>query len=172
MERMIIPRLKQSDWNGKAQVVSRPLLPDRTDSPLVAFGYDLPHTIQYINRSELAKLTMTEVQIEQEALGSLREHPVSWKREKLEADFLSESLDLLSCDGDFLAAEHILDPDFMTEAQRLLGCEMLAVFIPREGMLFVTHHQGFDAVRIVGMALLADTLYKASEKPISSNVFA
>jgi uncharacterized protein YtpQ (UPF0354 family) len=172
MERVIVPRLRQADWNGKDQVVSRSLIPDRTDSPVVAFGYDLPHTIQYINRSDLAKLNMSEAEIEQEAIRNLRDHPASWKWEKLEADFLSESLDLLSCDGDFLAAEHILNPGFMMEAQRLLECQILAVCIPRAGMLLVTHYHGFDAERIVDIALLADTLYQAAEMPITPNVFA
>src|SRR5258707_8513091 len=110
MERMIVPRLRQADWNGKDQVVSRSLLPNQTDNPLVAFGYDLPHTIQYINRADLAKLNRSEAEIELEAIGNLQDHHASWTREKIEADFLSESLEVLRCDGDFLAAEHILDP--------------------------------------------------------------
>src|SRR4029434_6808915 len=97
--------------------------------PWLAFGYDHPHTFEFLNEEKLKTLGMTEAQGEAQALSNLRKPTPAWQSHDAPLGE-GKTLKLLVCLDDFFAAERILDPEFMKEAQRRLGAPAILVGIP------------------------------------------
>src|SRR5262249_46789821 len=123
-------------WKGNEQVVCRKLTNkiDAADMPWVAFGFDRPEQIEFINRDQLPEAGMTELAVEKEALRNLQKHVAQWKRRLVDVGTLGK-LELLGCSGDYFASEEILNRDFMRTGHRLISCKELAVAVPYAGGL-------------------------------------
>jgi hypothetical protein len=78
---------------------------------------------------------------------------------------------MLACGDDFLAAERILDPGFMREAQTRLKARGLLVGIPRRGLLVVTDGEG-GVDRISPFVTMVSMQYHRAESPIGPALFA
>ena len=131
----ILPLLKPADWDLHDDMVCRPLaaFPAR-DMPFVAYGWDHPHTFELLSRERAHGATPAS--LDPIALAHLRRRAGSWERVDIKLG-LFKKMRFLVCGDDFLAAERILDADFLRDAQRQLGAKMLAIGIPRRGMLMV-----------------------------------
>jgi hypothetical protein len=126
--------LKPADWDGRAEAVSRPLLEGFPESPLVAFGTDLPNTFAILTTRGASGGEAHDVAaLEAKALETLRTIEVSV--EDLE---VTEALRLMVVSGDYFACEKLLDRDFMRGLEARAGSPLLAAGIPAKGLLLVT----------------------------------
>ncbi len=117
----ILPCLKEPGWAGAEKTVCRPLWTGERSPhiPWVAFGYDHPHSFEFLGRDRLEGLGKSEDAVEREALTNLRARPASWQEISVKLGWFKK-LRLQVCGDDFLAAERVLDTTFMLEAQRKL----------------------------------------------------
>jgi hypothetical protein len=134
----VLPCLKEAKWVGRGDSVCRALWEKQSSNfmPWVAIGYDRPHTFEFISTKGLAELNTTEEALHARALEALRARPAKWQ--PVELDVEGTPLKMLVCTGDYFSAEHILDPEFMKEAQRILKAPGLLVGVPRRGFLMAT----------------------------------
>jgi hypothetical protein len=165
----ILPLLKPADWNLAREMVCRPLadFPAR-DMPFVAYGYDRPHTFEMLGRERANG--ETPASLDKPALAHLRARKASWENVEIKVGWFKK-MRFLICGDDFLAAERILDGDFLRAAQDQLRAKMLAVGIPRRGLLMVCdgarskdHLQRFCAA-------VAGQYQRAQSPPITTTVF-
>lgn len=168
----ILPCLKDYQWAGKDETVARPLWRDGSSTfmPWVALGYDHPHTFEFLSRAELLRVGKDERALEHEAIGNLRQRKASWEPYDVKLGFLKK-LRMLACGDDFLAAERILDPVFLQEAQTRLGAKGLLAGVPRRGALMVTDFEQ-DQDRISAFLALVCQHYKEdAAAPVSPAAF-
>ncbi|MBC7809764.1 MAG: hypothetical protein H7175_01385 [Burkholderiales bacterium] len=168
MSDILLPALKDARWPSSTMVVCRQLAPelDSPHIPYVAFGYDRPHTFEFLNREGLPDLGRTAEEIERIAVNNLLQRPAEWQHYGSKDD-----IEMLLWDGDYFAAEHILNADFMRDAQLILEAYILAVGIPRRGLLLVTNGvQPPEKLRAFG-AVVSAQFYRAESAPISPVVF-
>ncbi|MGD8622478.1 MAG: hypothetical protein PVI81_04160 [Anaerolineales bacterium] len=170
----ILPALKPHDWKGRDSVLCRPLLAgeDQDRMPLVAFGYDRPHTFEFLSVNQVPGGNSPEklALLESAAIRNLQARTAQWNLETFNLEGVSLSIAI--CGDDFLAAERILDDKFVREAHRLLSAEMLAVGIPRRGMILATDiKQTQESVARFAAAISAQ-YHRADSAPISPLVFA
>lgn len=54
-----LPALKPNDWQAKETAICQPLVADKESPyvPWLAFGYDLPHTFQFLSVKDLQTAT-------------------------------------------------------------------------------------------------------------------
>ena len=137
-EEPVLPCLKEAKWIGRGDSVCRALWEKQASNfmPWVAIGYDRPHTFEFISTKQLPELNTTEEALHARALVALRARPAKWQPFELEVK--GTPLKILVCTGDYFSAEHILDPEFMKEAQRILKAPGLLVGVPRRGFLMAT----------------------------------
>lgn len=172
------PVLKPADWGRSAAesgVITRPLsneaMPD--DAPVVAYALDTDVSVVFINRDMLPSLLDTD-DIHGIALACLR------KRLAAEAEFdelpdASEQIGarILLYTGSYYAAEAILLPEVLKEAQERLGADFLCVGIPtRGGMMMIPGHEGEGASIAAFHAAVAGFHYEGRDAPISPRVYA
>lgn len=144
---MLLPCLKERKWRGREQTVCRALWEKDVSAgmPWLAVGYDHPHTFEFINTERLVELNTTESALEAQALLNLSKRQATWQ--PLDADINGgKRLHMLLCTDDFYAAERIVDPDFMREAQRRLNARGLLVGVPRRGVLMATNGEQDDQI--------------------------
>jgi hypothetical protein len=160
----ILPLLKPADWSLKNEMVHRPLtdMPAR-DMPVVAYGWDRPNTFELLGRQHANG--QTPASLEGPALRNLKARKASWEQFEIKA------IRLLVCGNDFLAAERILDTEFLRDAQRQLGAEMLAVGIPRRGVLMACDGASSQDELKRFCAAVAGQYHRAETPPISTTVF-
>ena len=129
----ILPLLKPAAWNLKDLMVHRPLaeLP-AASMPLVAYGWDRPNTFEMLARDRAGDATPAS--LDAPAIEHLRARTASWEKIEIKLGWFKKAR-FLVCGNDFLAAERILDAEFLRDAQRQLGAKMLAVGVPRRGLL-------------------------------------
>jgi hypothetical protein len=166
----VYPCLKENDWAGHEASLCRPLWSGRASQfmPWVAFGHDHPHTFQFLSKNEG---TQDAIQLEREAVRNLRLRQVEWTDVAVKLSFFKK-LKMQVCQGDFLAAERILDAGFMTQAQTTLNARGILVGIPVRGMMFAMDGEA-GADRITAFVALVASQYRAAESaPISPAVFA
>src|SRR5258708_23600188 len=172
----IMLRLKHSTWEGKDQVVCRKLTDkvDLPDVPWVAFGYDRPEQIEFINRDQLPEAGMSEEALEQQALRNLRAHPAQWNRRQVDVGTLG-NLETLGCSGDYFTSEQILNRDFMGKGHRLINSKELAVAVPYSGGLLAMNGKVSDTQHLeklaIFMMLVSDLYNKPASQTISPVVF-
>lgn len=171
----ILPALKAADWAGREHAVCRLLLPTDEGNqtvPWVAYGYDHPHTFEFLTRQNLpGGVTPEQLQlIEHAAIRNLRTLPALWQQQEVTLGRFKK-LHMLVCADHFLAAEHILHRDFLLEAHTRLKAEWLAVGIPRRGFLFATNAQQNREALGRFCAAISAQYYRGSSAPISPTVF-
>jgi hypothetical protein len=131
----LLPLLKPADWDLAPKSKCRRLIKaSEADSlvfPWVAFGHDEPSSFEFLPSD--SPLDMESV--EHEALLHLQDRPAKWTLAEGQVPDLG-ALRFLHFSDDFFAAERILDPMFLNEAQEQLDAQQLAVACPRRGLLF------------------------------------
>jgi hypothetical protein len=169
----ILPALKPYNWKGRDTVMCRPLLSEEDAElmPLVAFGYDRPHTFEFLSVKQVPGGSSSEniALLEAAALRNLQARPAEWKLETF--DLGGESLSMTICGDDFLAAERVLDDSFMSEAHRLLSAEMLVVGIPRRGMILSTDFKQQRETVARFAAVVSAQYHRGDSAPISPLIF-
>lgn len=169
----LLPALKANDWVGREHSLCRPLVPDLDTPymPWVAFGYDHPHTFEFVtNQSMPGGSDPAQLQLlEHAAVRNLRTRNAAWQTEKIKA--AGKKLSLLICGDDFLAAERILDREFMAEAQARLKTKLLAVSAPYRGLLLAFDAQQPRERVEVFAAIAATQFFQTDSAPISPLTF-
>lgn len=172
MSDLLLPTLKQADWSGRTKAVCRPVMPDIQSPfmPLLAFGYDHPHTFEFLTLEKLAEMGRSIEEIEQIALNNLRQRPVKWDEQVAELGGGAALRILIGVD-DYYAAEHILNPDFTRDAQLILETELLAIGIPCRSYIIAT--SGIQQQEVLGTfaALVSAQFYRGDSTPITPAVF-
>ena len=169
----LLPCLKERAWAGREHAVCRVLYAKTASAymPWVAVGHDHPASFEFITTQSFATIQTTEAALEARALANLRKRAATW--EKVEIDSKHGSpFTILVCGDDFFAAERILDPDFLKEAQRKLRARGLFVGIPRRGRLYCVNGElPQDAVTGFGISI-AQEFMSGESAPISPMLFA
>jgi hypothetical protein len=165
----ILPLLKPADWNLASDMVCRPLAEFPSPGmPYVAYGYDRPNTFEILGRANADAATTAS--LEAPALKHLRARNASWEKVEIKTGWFKK-VRILICGDDFLAAERILDVEFLRAAQKQLGAKMLAVGIPRRGLLMVSDGaQSKDNLQRF-CAAVAGQYHRAETPPITTTVF-
>jgi len=172
--RPIYPFLKAADWpQGEMAVRRRLNVSNKEDPelPWIALGWDLPNNIVYVTRQDLADMGMSEEEVWEAALENLRKRKASWERVETDLSGTGVKVPMLGFQGDDLAAERVLDADFMREAQKLLNAESILVGIPRRGVLMVIDGKP-PGLALVNFSGNVATLYQGGESaPITPLAF-
>jgi hypothetical protein len=169
----LLPCLKERVWAGREHAVCRVLWANTASAymPWAAVGYDRPSSFQFITTKDCAEMRTTEAALEARALANLRQRPAKWERVDIDSKHGSR-FTILRCGEDFFAAERILDPDFLKEAQRTLRARGLLVGIPRRGRLYCVNGElPQDALQGFGTAI-AQEFVSGESAPISPMLFA
>lgn len=165
----ILPLLKPSAWELQHTMVCRQLATFGTRRlPWVAYGWDRPDTFEMLGLDHPAAVPAGE--LDGPALANLRARPATWESITIKLGWFKK-VRFLICGDDFLAAERILDADFLLAAQHQLAAKMLAVGIPRRGMLMACDGMDKDALARFAAAVEAQ-YHRAESPPISPMVFA
>lgn len=131
----ILPYLMPSDWSLHAESVAHRLEVPSDDPriPWVALGH--------LSNREFDPLAGAASKPESEfdhlaerALANLHDRPASWQPVEGGGN-MGGRTSMVACVDDDLSAERIMDMQFMIEAQKMLGTEILAVGIPRRRLL-------------------------------------
>lgn len=165
----ILPLLKPADWELRDKMVCRPLAELGTRGlPLVAYGWDRPNTFEMLGLDHPA--AAPAAQLDGPALAHLRARPASWETIAIKVGWFRK-VRFLVCGDDFLAAERILDTAFLTAAQRQLGAKLLAVGIPRRGLLMVCDGGDKQTLRRF-CAAVAGQYHRGESPTITPTIFA
>jgi hypothetical protein len=156
--RPVLPSLRARHEAGD-NMLWRPLLPgiERDDLPVILYGHDGERTFglltlprdddpDTIHAEALANLSSVEVEVES-------------------IDVHGHKVAVVS--GSFFATEKILDPEFMHELHGDLG-DLLAVAVPRRGLMFVTG--AIESQAVSAIAALADHEHAEASRPITPTV--
>jgi len=168
----LLPCLKVRDWEGRAHTTCRVLWPDKPSEfmPWLAFGWDHPHTFEFLNQEKLKTLGMTEAEVEAQALDNLRKRTSAWQSHDAPLGE-GKTLRLLVCMDDFFAAERILDAAFMKEAQRKLGAPAILVGVPRRGLILAAPFQTDTAVVLGFGGVVFGQFSRGESAPVSPMLF-
>ncbi len=140
----ILPSLRHRREAERENMVFVPLLANSDqfpDVPVVAFGRDTPSAFAIATKERAGDVD----KLHAEALANIAKHEVTVEDVEL-ADTR-----LLAVTGSYYATEKILDVAFMKELGKRLGTPMLAVTVPRRGLMFATA----AATKGEGMSVLA-----------------
>ncbi len=168
----LLPCLKDRAWPGRDQTTCRVLWPDKASEymPWLAFGFDHPHTFEFLNSDKLTELGLTEAQVEAQALANLRKRPAQWQSVDTPLDG-GKTLTMLICMDDFFAAERIADPAFLKEAQRQLGVPAILVGAPRRGVMMAAAVQDDEDVGRAFAAVVASQSHGGESAMVSPMLF-
>jgi hypothetical protein len=167
----VLPLLKDAGWSNHEFTLCRKL----TDLPAprvpwLAFGYDHPHTFEFVVRETVLKERQDTpgnvlAETERQALDHLRAYPAVWEQHTF------GEMTLLVASSSFYAAEHVLLADFMQQAHDLLKAEYLMVGIPTRGMMFAC--SALDQKEIVGRfsAVVSARYHRGETAQITPTVF-
>lgn len=160
-------------WQGYPHAVCRRLWTGEPSvyMPWVAFGYDHPHTFEFLSTQSFNETGETLEDLEVDARRNLSDRRASW--ELIAVDLGDgRTLRMLSCSDDFLSAERILDRDFMRTAERRLGARGLLVGIPRRGVMLATAIDD-DGRKVMAFGKATATQFAGGESaPITPILFA
>jgi hypothetical protein len=130
----ILPSLRALSEAKGANLVYKPLLERGGDDlPVIAYGTDSPNTFGLMTKDG-AKDDVETVHVK--AIENLRAQEVEVQA------FDVADVPLIAVTGSFFATEKVLDREFMQGLHAKLGEEMLAVTMPRRGLMFVTSAVG------------------------------
>lgn len=129
----LYPILMPSDWEAPDRTPAYRLEAPSEDPriPWITFGSLGANGLEPFEQS--VDNEFKREQIEQTALRHLQDRAASWQR--VEAQGGGSRSSMLACLDDPLAAERILDTEFIRQGQQKLGTEVLAIGIPRRGLM-------------------------------------
>jgi hypothetical protein len=154
----LFPVLKSHDWEHRDKVLCYQLATHLSIPymPWITFGQELSTTFCF----HFAKQDQNQTYLMEEALHNLRKRPALWNMEDC----------ILQCSNDCLAAERILDSEFMQKGYDLLNTDLLAVGIPCRGLLLAIN--GRDKENIGAFAVMVSTeFFRAYSSPITPITF-
>ncbi len=167
-DEVLFPILKSADWSGHEKAIAHKLSVPSDDPrlPWVTYGT--------MNGADFALLAVEETEggtvgedVKIAALRNLQDRPADWQPAPgSEAE--SGNTSMLLCAADELATERILDPEFMREAEGMLGTEILAVGIPRRGHMVAMDGRQPDASLTRFGAYNLGQFYSRESEPITS----
>ena len=169
----LLPCLKEHNWPGREHTICRVLWAEEASQymPWLAFGWDHPHTFEFINTDKSKGLGLTDEALEAQALANLRGRSGSWQPIDSDAGD-GKQLKMLICTDDFFAAERIADATFMQEAQRRLGSSGLLVGIPRRGLMMATRVDQDEQLIMAFGGVVAGEFSRGESAVISPMIFA
>jgi len=161
--------LKEAAWPGREANACTPLtgLPI-ADQPLVVFGWDQPQSFAMMNRKAAGDRPIESLTAA--AVANLKKRRATWEAIDIKAGWFKK-IRFLVCSDDFLAAERILDADFLIDAQRKLEAKMLAVGIPRRGCLMATDGARSPELLQRFSQAVAGQFHRGESPPITPTVF-
>ena len=165
----LYPILMPSEWEAPANTPTFRLQVPSEDPriPWVTFGNMGSDGLEPFEAD--VEEAFKREQIEEAALQHLVERMASWQRVKSQGGGGRSSM--LACLDDPLAAERILDPDFIRQAGKKLGTELLAIGIPRRGlMVAMDGRQPEESLMGFGAFNLAE-FHSGDSDPITSLTF-
>lgn len=136
----VFPLLMPESWSRAPTQLCRPLVRGISlpQIPVVALTYLIPApgspTPQrgFIRKERVDQLGKTVADFEREALHNIRVRSASWSRIDLGGFMVVGATD------DYLAAERILDSEFLQQAGEMVKDKSLLVGIPARGQLYAT----------------------------------
>ncbi len=165
-----LPVLKPKGWSDRGRCVTRPLVRGQPDSPLVAYGWDLPDPTELL----LYKSVKLENRwflddLNRSAIMNLIRRPgrAPWVRRTVggEASLLVRS-------GDAHTAAGILIPRLMKKAQEALDCDPIAVAVPDRYHMFACSLSLLVAARLLRRTAEHCARADLEERgPVSPHVF-
>lgn len=132
----IYPILKSPEWEPKADSFSQRLgVPsDDPSIPWITLGRVETQDVHLLNGDYQDRDLAASEDLLQTAIENLKERTASWHRVD-SASGRSNRSEMIACVDDVLAPEHILDPGFIAAAHDTLKTEILAIGIPRRGLI-------------------------------------
>ncbi len=158
----VLPILKRHGWEPPSWHPSR-LLDELPESPSLFYGVDQPD--QFLFLPELSDALVPEAH--QRALANLAARPANWDRVHVPV----LDLTLLTCTDDFLAAERILDPQFLGRAHAELQAPVLIVGIPHRGSIIAMPLLLVDVVVDTLQRTIREAFASGIDEPISEQLF-
>lgn len=131
---MLLPVLREADWNGRGLAAARALFGEKLGGahiPWVTFAYDEEERTLTLTEEGLRNEDRSLLEVERDALSALSARGVEWEVKARDAEGGEQVLTLL----DEYAAAHVLLGARLEEAHRRLKAERLAVAIPTRGIL-------------------------------------
>jgi hypothetical protein len=135
----VFPVLMPASWRPPAMTtLSRPLVSEMLlpEMPVVTLAYLVPMADSavpnrvFIRAHQPRYLGKSTDDFYREAIHNVARRPAAWTAVGMFGTRLAV------CEDDYLAAERVLDPEFLREAHRLLGDDELCVGIPARGQLW------------------------------------
>jgi len=133
---LLLPILRSSKWKDAHLAFCTPLIQARetvTHNPWLSFAHDSGTQLFTITRKSLPEEEKTKDEIVLEALQNLAQRALEWEISARRADGTAM---VLTC-RDERAAEAILVPGHMEEAQSILGANEIVAAIPVSGIMIV-----------------------------------
>ena len=127
----VMPNLRARREAIACELGWRPLFagaPDDDGFPVIVYGHDTPETFGAFLASRAGDLAA----IHDQALHNLA------AQEPVVQDVEMQGVNVVAVSGSYYAAEKLLDRAFMRTLHRRLGHDILAVSVPRRGLMFVT----------------------------------
>ena len=158
----ILPSLRSRREAEASSLLCRPLLDgELADVPVIAYGADGDQTFGLLQRP---RHEPRAEEVHAQAMANVRDQVV--EVEELEVG----DLRVLAVSGSFFATEKLLDPDFMAALHARLEAPLLAVGVPRRGLMFVT--SAVQEARRIGilMAMVGHEHDKGGGRAISRTV--
>jgi uncharacterized protein YtpQ (UPF0354 family) len=168
----IYPCLKETPWAALAATVRRPLADvDGAEwMPWVAFGHDRPDAFVFLQEHELRESGRSAADLEAEALANLGDREASWQMAEIGLKD-GARFQMVTCTDDFFAAERILEPASVLEAQRRLGASALLAAVPRRGLLTLIDADASAGAIAWFVVMAAREHFGGQSAPISPMVF-
>jgi hypothetical protein len=134
--------LKERRWECP-ECVRFPLMVNAVGTPLryipwVAYAFEKEGAIKFITHSELPG--GPNAMVNEGALRNLRQRNIQWRADELLTPE-NQRIPLLIADGDELAAECLLDPDFLHQAHHHMDSVRILVGTPCRGFMYATDSQ-------------------------------
>lgn len=132
----IYPILKSPEWKPKTESFSRRLgVPsDDPSIPWITLGRVETQDVHLLNGNYQDQDQAADDELLSVAIENLKAREASWHRVD-SASGRSKRSEMIAFVDDILAPEHILDPDFIAAAHETLHTEILAIGIPRRGLI-------------------------------------
>jgi hypothetical protein len=148
----ILPSLRSRAEATRDKMLFRPLLEkiDDADVPVIAYGSDSPRTFGLLMNHR----TDDRDELHRTALENLAGQEVET------SEFELADVEMTAVSGSFFATEKVLDRAFMRGMHEVHG-ELLAVAVPRRGLMFVTNAAPEDPLR--AMTVLRAIVEKESQ---------
>ncbi|MGA9533198.1 MAG: hypothetical protein WBR18_10825 [Anaerolineales bacterium] len=152
----IYPILMSPQWEPRPDSFSKRLeVPsDDPSVPWITLGRVQSQDVHLLNGDLAGNAEASGDDLLVAAIGNLSDRDASWHRVD-SANGSSSQSEMLACVDDLLAPEHILDSNFVAKAQHKLNTEILAVGIPRRGLIVAmdgrqpeTSLMGFGALNL------------------------